>query len=136
MSKNDEFCIKNKELCIKNKEVCIKHKELCIKHDEFCRGVKEAVLTAKHGCGFLLWNTSTTLPNGDPYIYHVPADYDVLRQFSDTMKAEGLGHVPPQPPTHPPTHQHSLMCRDISDKLLVCSGLLLQPDQQYVPRRS
>ena len=99
-------------------------------------GASIAVLTAKHGCGFLLWNTSTTLPNGDPYIYHVPADYDVLRQFSDTMKAEGLGHVPPQPPTHPPTHQHSLMCRDISDKLLVCSGLLLQPDQQYVPRRS
>ena len=52
----------------------------------------EAVLTAKHGCGFLLWNTSTTLPNGDPYTYHVPAEYDVLRQFSDTMKAEGLGH--------------------------------------------
>ena len=54
-------------------------------------GVKEAVLTAKHGCGFLLWNTSTTLPSGEPYTYHVPPHLNVLQQFSDAMKAEGLG---------------------------------------------
>jgi alpha-L-fucosidase len=27
-------------------------------------GVKKAVLTAKHGCGFLLWDTATKLPDG------------------------------------------------------------------------
>jgi alpha-L-fucosidase len=30
-------------------------------------GVKEAVLTAKHGCGFLLWPTASRLPNASPY---------------------------------------------------------------------
>jgi alpha-L-fucosidase len=54
-------------------------------------GVKEAVLTAKHGCGFLLWQTNTTLPDGSPYSYHVQ-DLDVLQQFSTAMKAAGLGH--------------------------------------------
>ena len=44
-------------------------------------GVKEAVLTAKHGCGFLLWPTATTLPDGSPYTYHVPAELNVLKQF-------------------------------------------------------
>ncbi|EDQ89938.1 uncharacterized protein MONBRDRAFT_24875 [Monosiga brevicollis MX1] len=34
-------------------------------------GAKHAVLTAKHGCGFLLWNTSTTLPNGTEHPFAV-----------------------------------------------------------------
>ena len=55
-------------------------------------GVKEAVLTAKHGCGFLLWNTSTTLPGGAPYTYHVPDELNVLQLFSEAMEAAGLGH--------------------------------------------
>ena len=55
-------------------------------------GVKEAVLTAKHGCGFLLWPTATTLPDGTPYAYHVPPEMNVLKQFSDAMEKEGLGH--------------------------------------------
>ena len=30
-------------------------------------GVKSGILTAKHGCGFLLWPTNVTLPDGkDP----------------------------------------------------------------------
>ena len=29
-------------------------------------GVKGAVLTAKHGCGHLLWPTKVTLPDGKP----------------------------------------------------------------------
>jgi alpha-L-fucosidase len=57
-------------------------------------GVKEAVLTAKHGCGFLLWNTSTTLPGGKPYAYHAPTHLDVLQQFTDSMQAAGLGCSP------------------------------------------
>ena len=55
-------------------------------------GVKEAVLTAKHGCGFLLWPTNTTLPDGSPYTYHVPPELNVLQQFSDAMEAAGIGH--------------------------------------------
>ena len=50
------------------------------------------VLTAKHGCGFLLWNTSTRLPGGAPYTYHVPPELNVLQQFSEAMEAAGLGH--------------------------------------------
>ena len=55
-------------------------------------GVTEAVLTAKHGCGFLLWNTSTTLPDGSPYAYHVPPELNVLRQFTDAADDAGIGH--------------------------------------------
>lgn len=55
-------------------------------------GVSEAVLTAKHGCGFLLTPTSSQLPNGDPYSYHTPAALDVLQQFTSAMGAAGLGH--------------------------------------------
>ena len=34
-------------------------------------GAREAVLTAKHGCGFVLWDTAVTLPNGEVYPYGV-----------------------------------------------------------------
>ena len=34
-------------------------------------GVKGAVLTAKHGCGHLLWPTNVSLPDGRPYSYAV-----------------------------------------------------------------
>ena len=34
-------------------------------------GATSAVLTAKHGCGFLGWKTNTTLPDGSPYRFHV-----------------------------------------------------------------
>jgi len=51
-----------------------------------------AVLTAKHGCGFLLWPPATKLPDGSPYTYHVPESMNVLKMFSDTMEASGLGH--------------------------------------------
>jgi alpha-L-fucosidase len=30
-------------------------------------GAESAVLTAKHGCGFLLWDTNVTLPDNTPY---------------------------------------------------------------------
>ena len=55
-------------------------------------GVTEAVLTAKHGCGFYLWDTNVTLPDGKRYPYAVNASLDVVRAFSDTMAARGLGH--------------------------------------------
>ena len=34
-------------------------------------GANIAVLTAKHGCGFALWPTKATLPDGSPYGYNV-----------------------------------------------------------------
>lgn len=57
-------------------------------------GVDEAVLTAKHGCGFYLWPTKVKLPDGSPYTYHVnvTAYGDVLAQFRDATSARGIGH--------------------------------------------
>jgi hypothetical protein len=61
-------------------------------------GVNHAVLTAKHGCGFYLWPTNVTIKTADghtvPYTYHVnvSAYGDILRQFTDTMSANGIGH--------------------------------------------
>ena len=55
----------------------------------------EAVLTAKHGCGFYLWNTSVQLPRGGgPYPYHVDLAKhgDILEQFVDATSARGIGH--------------------------------------------
>ena len=54
-------------------------------------GATHGVLTAKHGCGFLLWPPTTTLPDGSPYTYHVPSNMNVLEIFSTTMAAAGLG---------------------------------------------
>jgi alpha-L-fucosidase len=53
-------------------------------------GVHEAVLTAKHGCGFAIWPTQAKLPNGTAYSYH--SDVDVLGQFSASMAKAGIGH--------------------------------------------
>lgn len=55
-------------------------------------GAKEAVLTAKHGCGFAIWPTAVLLPDGSPYGYHVPADLDVLKRFASSMESHGIGH--------------------------------------------
>lgn len=52
-----------------------------------------AVLTAKHGCGFLAWATNVTLPDGSPYRYHVPEDvYPVAKDFVREMTRAGLGY--------------------------------------------
>jgi alpha-L-fucosidase len=57
-------------------------------------GAKSAVLTAKHGCGFFLWKTNVTLPNGSNYGYHVGGagglGVDVTRAFYDAVTAAGL----------------------------------------------
>lgn len=60
-------------------------------------GAKHAVLTAKHGCGHLLWPTHTPLPDGREYTYCVGKEasaikHDVLKEFSDTMQQNGIGH--------------------------------------------
>jgi alpha-L-fucosidase len=55
-------------------------------------GVTEAVLTAKHGCGFYLWPTTVTLPGGRPYGYSVNSSLNVLRLFTDAMNDRGIGH--------------------------------------------
>ena len=60
-------------------------------------GAKHAVLTAKHGCGHLLWPTKVTLPDGRPYSYSVATEasaikLDVLDLFSKTMTRNGIGH--------------------------------------------
>ena len=55
-------------------------------------GATYAVITAKHGCGHLLWPTKVQLPNGAPYTYHVRDDLNVLQQFVDALGAAGIGH--------------------------------------------
>ena len=51
-------------------------------------GVRNAVMTAKHGCGFLLWPTKSTLPDGSPFKYHTQTD--ILAEFVDAAKAHGV----------------------------------------------
>lgn len=59
-------------------------------------GVKSVILTAKHGCGFLLWPTNVTLPDGSNYGYHVGGKgglgIDIVKMFAEAMQAEGLPH--------------------------------------------
>ena len=58
-------------------------------------GAKHAIITVKHGCGFLLWPTDVRLPNGWPYGYdvaHTISGRNVLKEFVDGMKEEGLGY--------------------------------------------
>jgi hypothetical protein len=53
-------------------------------------GASIAVLTAKHGCGFLLWPTKSTLPDGSPFNYNTKTD--ILGEFVDAAKAHGVGY--------------------------------------------
>jgi alpha-L-fucosidase len=59
-------------------------------------GANVAVLTAKHGCGFLLWPSKSKLPDGSPYGYDVGAPgalgRDVLAEFVAAADAAGVGH--------------------------------------------
>ena len=50
------------------------------------------MLTAKHGCGFLAWETNVTLPGGAPYTYHVPPTLPVAQLFAEKVAAANLGH--------------------------------------------
>jgi len=49
-------------------------------------GMKYAVLTAKHHDGFCLWDTQTT----DYKATRTPAQRDLVREFLDAFRAEGL----------------------------------------------
>eukprot|EP01052_Picozoa_sp_SAG31_P007401 SAG31_NODE_353_length_17229_cov_8.702160_5_plen_107_part_00 len=53
-------------------------------------GIKESVLTAKHGCGFCIWDTKATLPDGSAYAYK--SSVDVVSQYVASMKKAGIGH--------------------------------------------
>ena len=55
-------------------------------------GATSAVLTAKHGCGFLAWETATTLPDGSAYRYHVSAEQSTAKKFVAATTAAGIGH--------------------------------------------
>ena len=48
-------------------------------------GVKGAVVTAKHGCGHLLWPTKVTLDSGAPYTYCVGKKDSAIKQVGLTF---------------------------------------------------
>ena len=51
-------------------------------------GAKHAIITVKHGCGFLLWPTDVRLPDGWPYGYdvaHTTSRRNVLKEFVDSI---------------------------------------------------
>ena len=54
-------------------------------------GVKESVLTAKHGCGFCIWPTTAKLPDGSPYGYSVNPKLDVIGSYVHSMQKAGIG---------------------------------------------
>ena len=44
-------------------------------------------------CGFTIWPTNATLPDGSKYTYQVPRQYgDIIRQFVDSADAFGVGY--------------------------------------------
>ena len=44
-------------------------------------------------CGFTIWPTNATLPNGSKYTYQVQHQYgDVIQQFVDSANAYGVGY--------------------------------------------
>ena len=60
-------------------------------------GVGEAVLVAKHDCGFALWPSDAAEPDGSRYNYSVASstwsggDGDVVRRFLDSCNKAGIG---------------------------------------------
>lgn len=57
-------------------------------------GARGAWMDTKHVCGFLLWPTSTTLPDGSPYGYDVGAPgavgIDVVGAFKEAFEARNI----------------------------------------------
>jgi alpha-L-fucosidase len=60
-------------------------------------GAKHAILTAKHGCGFLLWDSNVTLPGGQEFPYGVmragnPGTFgrSVVDEFLQATRAAGI----------------------------------------------
>lgn len=60
-------------------------------------GAREAVLVAKHACGFCTWPTNATLPDGSRYPYSVAFSSwregkgDVVSSFLSSVTKAGLG---------------------------------------------
>lgn len=52
-------------------------------------GAKHAVLTAKHGCGFILWPTKIPLNTTHAYTYK--SNVDILQSFTQSMIAKNIG---------------------------------------------
>ena len=65
-----------------------------IHHDD--KGAKEAVLVAKHGCGFTLFPSNATQPDGKRYGYSVAdsawrnGQGDVARDFLNSMNKANI----------------------------------------------
>ena len=56
-------------------------------------GAGSGWISAKGFCGFLLWHTNTTLPDGTPYPYTArqAGQPDIVGEFVNAFGARGLG---------------------------------------------
>lgn len=55
-------------------------------------GAGISVLTAKHGCGFLLWPSEAKYPRGEVVDYRVPKGQDVVGLFEQAANDAGIPH--------------------------------------------
>ena len=60
-------------------------------------GIRNAVMTAKHGCGHLLWPTQTLLPGGVEYTFCVGKNASAIKinvaaEFAAAMQKQGFTH--------------------------------------------
>jgi alpha-L-fucosidase len=58
-------------------------------------GIRNAVMTAKHGCGHLLWPTAVKLPGGAEYTYCVgkaksSVKFDLIKEYVQAMRSEEM----------------------------------------------
>ncbi len=112
-------------------------------------GVTTAVLTAKHGCGFLAWHTKTKLPDGREYPYHVSDEQATAQKFVAATTAAGIGQAfntahtnlplrPTPPPLPPPPafSGHGFYYSLTNNFFLNARGHVVQPPSTLLPRQA
>ena len=74
-------------------------------------GVKGAVVTAKHGCGHLLWPTEVTFDDGSPYTYCVGKKDSAIKQ--DVLALFSVRHSTSKPQSTLFVYTHAVLYWDL-----------------------